>query len=250
MYPEVSVIIPTYKRPELLARALESVGPACSVPHEVIVVDDCADGSAFETARQFNAQYFCKAGRHRGLSKSRNVGIGLSHGTYLTFLDDDDFFSPGGIDALYQTALAGFSFAFGDYLQQLPTDTVRVDLSQIRHADLLVCNRIPVGAYLIARSAIRRHFDEQMRSHEDWEFILHNVDPDKAGHIASSIVTIDKTHESDESMQVRRRSHFWLDFLSIYSRYPAPQLNVHRQQTLAHLGVNINAQMLGHADTI
>src|SRR5690606_25563990 len=114
LLPEVSFIVPTYRRPEKLERALASIRPACSVPHEIIVVDDCSEGTAFAVAQRFGAQYVCKAGRSRGLSKSRNIGMALAKAERLVFIDDDDYFSPGGIDALYRASVGGSSFVFGD----------------------------------------------------------------------------------------------------------------------------------------
>lgn len=45
--PLLSIVVPTYRRPQALERALASVAPACSATHEVIVVDDCPEGSGF-----------------------------------------------------------------------------------------------------------------------------------------------------------------------------------------------------------
>jgi hypothetical protein len=120
----------------------------------------------------------------------------------------------------------------------------------VTHQHLLVRNHIPVGAYLISRAAIRRNFDERMRSHEDWEFLLHNIEPHCTRYVPVDIVTIDKTETMEESMQVRRKKFFWLDYLSVYSRYPAPQLSAPRKEALTMLGVNVDEQMLGQGDVI
>lgn len=250
MVPEVSIVVPTYKRPAKLERALASIKPACSVPYEVLVVDDCPEGSAFEVAKAFAAVYVCKSGQNRGLSASRNIGIALSRAERLVFLDDDDFFSPGGLDMLYLASKSGASFAFGDCSMLHPTEKILTRLSGASREQLLVCNQIPVGAYMINRGCIRRTFDEGMRSHEDWEFILSNVNWSSFKHVAFDVVTIDKTENQSTSMQARRRSLFWLDFLSVYSRFPAPELSVQRQSMLAKLGLQIESGQLQGGDTI
>lgn len=250
MRTDVSVIIPTYKRPEKLERALASVKPACSVAYELIVVDDCPEGSGYATAKAFGAQYVCKAGRNRGLSRSRNIGLVLAGAERLAFLDDDDFFAPGGLDALYLALMNGCSFAFGNYLQLFSDKQTPMDLSELTQQQMLVGNQIPVGAYMISRGSVRRGFDEQMRSHEDWEFLLSNINWHSVRHVAFDVVTIDKTENQESSMQARRRSQFWLDYLSVYSRFPAPELSQRRQKVLAMLGVNLDPNMLKHGDSI
>lgn len=250
MTPEISVIIPTYKRPEKLANALASVGQACSLSHEIIVVDDCPDGSAFPVASLFKAQYLCKSGKNRGLSQSRNIGIALAKGKYLLFLDDDDLLAPRAIDTLHQAISDGVSFAFGDYTSVFAREKKLTDLSLVTYDHLLICNQIPVGSYLIERCSIHRNFDERMRSHEDWEFLLYNLEWSRCKHIAVEIVSIDKTENSESSMQARRRQYFWLDYISIYSRYPAPHLRTLRKQMLLGLGINVDEKLLAQGDVI
>ncbi len=250
MNPDISVIIPTYMRPEKLARALTSVEAACSLPYEVLVIDDCPDGSAFLVAMQFNAQYCCKAGNNRGLAASRNIGITLAKGKYILFLDDDDFLASGSIDALSQALRNGLSFAYGDNFDCFVDRQVHNNLSQLTYDHLLICNRIPVGSYLIERSSIKRNFDERMRSHEDWEFLLNNLEWERSIRVPIHVVTIDKTENLESSMQARRRKYFYLDYISIYSRYPAPHLTSFRQAMLQTLGISIASELLGHKDVI
>ncbi|HEY4298768.1 MAG TPA: glycosyltransferase family 2 protein [Paraburkholderia sp.] len=250
MYPEVSIIVPTYRRLDKLARALASIAPACSLSHQIIVIDDCPEGSAAQVALQYKAQYFCKADQDRGLSQSRNVGLKLATGKYLVFLDDDDFFTPGGVDALHRAISTGASLAFGDYSRLLPNERIRTNLAPITHEHMLVCNEIPIGSYMIERASIRRSFDEGMRSHEDWDFLLFNMNWSHARHAPFEVVVIDKTQNLDNSMQARRRAHFWLDFISVYSKFPAPELAGLRAKMLAYLGVNLDENMLRHSDVI
>lgn len=247
---DVSIVVPTYQRPEKLARALASIGAACNALHEVIVVDDCPKGSAFAVAQNFNARYLFKAGAQRGLSQSRNLGLTLATGRYVAFLDDDDFLSPDAVDLMLAAAKGNASFVFGNYSNLFAAEKVHTDLLLLTQDHLLICNQIPVGAYLMDRALIRRNFDEQMRSHEDWDFLLCNMDWARTVHVPQEVVTIDKTENHDTSMQARRGQHFWLDFMSIYGRYPAPHLKTHRRNMLLSLGIAIDEKMLALADTI
>ena len=91
--PTVSVVIPTYDRPEFLSGAIETVLQQTYRDVEIIVVDD---GSETDYASEVVAEYSETSIRsiehevNRGLSAARNTGIGKARGEYIAFLDDDD----------------------------------------------------------------------------------------------------------------------------------------------------------------
>lgn len=98
----VSIIIPTYNRPDRLLRAVNSALAQTYDPIEIIIVDDsseaqCAaaiDGLAGEDAR-------IRVIRHddnRHVSAARNTGILNAKGEFVAFLDDDDAWLPDKLD--------------------------------------------------------------------------------------------------------------------------------------------------------
>ena len=96
--PLVSVIVATYRRDFTLNRALKSILKQSYKKIEIIVVDDNND---FEWSKKvstiierFNDHRIILKINHSNLgsAKSRNEGITISSGEYITFLDDDDEF--------------------------------------------------------------------------------------------------------------------------------------------------------------
>jgi len=96
----VSVIIPTYKRPNMLGRAIDSVLEQSYSNIEVIVVDDNSDGDKYRLETiQYMERYaddprvkYIKHKINQSGSAARNTGIQNSVGEYIAFLDDDDYF--------------------------------------------------------------------------------------------------------------------------------------------------------------
>jgi O-antigen biosynthesis protein len=109
--PLVSVIVPTYNRPDMLAATLESILNQTYQRLEIIVVNDCGlevENIAGWLNRQGNITYVRHA-CNRGLAAARNTGIKLARGKYLAYLDDDDLFYPDHLETLV-TALEGSRF--------------------------------------------------------------------------------------------------------------------------------------------
>ena len=95
----VSVIIPTYKTNKSLKRAIDSVFAQSYKKVEVIVVDDnncdeyriVAECIAEEYKNLDNFKYIQHEHNKNG-SAARNTGVESSDGTYISFLDDDDYY--------------------------------------------------------------------------------------------------------------------------------------------------------------
>ncbi|MEY8215685.1 MAG: glycosyltransferase family A protein, partial [Colwellia sp.] len=91
----VSVIIPTYGRPDKLSKAIDSV---IQESVEVIVVDDNGSGTVNqELTSKSMSQYqgmsnvvYCLLPDNVGACKARNHGVSIAKSDIVAFLDDDD----------------------------------------------------------------------------------------------------------------------------------------------------------------
>ena len=105
--PLVSIIIPTYKRPDTLDRAINSVLNQTYKNIEVIVVDDNnPDTEARSKTEHIMSVYadnprvkYIKHEKNKNGSAARNTGARYSQAKYVAFLDDDDEFLPEKIAA-------------------------------------------------------------------------------------------------------------------------------------------------------
>ena len=109
MSVDISVIIPTFRRPKQLGEALASVLSQTGVSIEVVVVDDSPEGSAQEVlshVQDLRVRYLRNPEPTGGFpSAVRNLGWPLAHGAFVHFLDDDDLVPEGH----YAAVKAAFS---------------------------------------------------------------------------------------------------------------------------------------------
>lgn len=180
---DVSVVIPTRDRPELLALTLRTVLWQQGVELEVLVVDDGAEpgtGTLLEQLQDARVRPVPNTGP-RGVSGARNSGIAAARGTWIAFLDDDDLWAPVKLAAQLEAAedvRAGWVFA-GDVTVD---EALRVHsgspppVPEAVVAGLQSHNAVPAGA---SNVAVRRdildsagRFDPELRTSEDWDLWL------------------------------------------------------------------------------
>jgi glycosyltransferase involved in cell wall biosynthesis len=98
----VSVVIPTYKRRDATTRAIESCLAQSYKEIEIIVVNDDLEDFEFiqlEAAFSGESRVAFHSVSHTGHpGKVRNIGVGLSKGEWIAFLDSDDYWVPGKIE--------------------------------------------------------------------------------------------------------------------------------------------------------
>jgi len=89
--PFFSVIIPTYNHANYLKKALDSVLAQSFNNYEIIVIDDNSTDNTRAVVNNYkNKIIYKKISNNRIIGRSRNLGISISKGEWLAFLDSDD----------------------------------------------------------------------------------------------------------------------------------------------------------------
>jgi glycosyltransferase involved in cell wall biosynthesis len=100
----VTIVIPTYNRPETLKASINSILRQTYSNWELIVVDDASsiDVKPYmdELMKNHPLITYHKNKSRKGPSGSRNVGISLSKFDYLIFIDDDIILMPDVLELL------------------------------------------------------------------------------------------------------------------------------------------------------
>ncbi|MBC7768560.1 MAG: glycosyltransferase family 2 protein [Phycisphaerales bacterium] len=136
----VSVLIPTFRRPDSFLRAARSVFAQAGAPDmELIAVDNSPEGSALAAFARLETESpipFRWAHAPRpGVSQARNAALSLARGKLVAWLDDDEEASPGWLAALLATRnITGAQSVFGPVVARAPAGVQHAHLFERLYA--------------------------------------------------------------------------------------------------------------------
>ncbi len=109
--PAISVVIPMYNAEKYIGECLDSLLNQSFQDFEVIVVDDCSTDSSVEIVKNYAEKFGWRLKLSQTKTNSggggyvpRNIGLGLSCGEYVYFMDADDFIMKTALEELFTAA--------------------------------------------------------------------------------------------------------------------------------------------------
>jgi glycosyltransferase involved in cell wall biosynthesis len=194
--PRVSVIIPTRNAASWLARAIFSIGPLPEA--EILVVDDGSTDSTAALLAEFAAhdpRLRLLAGSGEGPAAARNLALAAARAPLIAFLDADDRWRLGKLEAqlAFHEAHPEMGFSFTDYRHITPEREDRGPcfgfwprfaaslagrpspfLVEAAPAALLAENVVGTSTVMARANLLREvgGFDRAMTQSEDWDLWL------------------------------------------------------------------------------
>lgn len=189
--PQVSVVVPTFGRPELVTRAVGGVLAQTMGDLELIVVIDGDDPATVAALRSFDdarLRWISHTGK-RGAGQARDTGADAARGQWVAFLDDDDEWLPEKLERQLAVApadrravlmtLSRVATPYGDFVR--PADPYRGD----RPFDEWLFDRrtwfkggqsfLQTSSLMMPRAMFDRLHFRDTRQHEEWELVIRAV---------------------------------------------------------------------------
>ncbi|ELY54938.1 glycosyl transferase family protein [Natronococcus amylolyticus DSM 10524] len=193
---DISVVIPTYNRSEMLALAINSSLNQTIPPREIIVVDDASTDNTEEVATTYGDRInYIQHEVNKGGAAARNTGIKEATGEYIAFLDSDDQWKPQKIEeqvkelqnrpSHFVAVYCGVEHeknGFSGKIRQILGNTC------INHREsgyeggseliaALLATKLQLGGtstLLVKRKTVEElnGFDSSFPRHQDWEFLI------------------------------------------------------------------------------
>lgn len=153
----VSVIIPVRDGERYVGEAIESVLAQTVRPLEVVVADDGSHDRSVEVVEGFGPPVICLRGEAEGIGAVLNRGLGRAGAPYLAFLDADDLWLPGKLEAQLAALEAdpGLDLVFGHVEQFVSPELDAAERTRI-HCPPGSQPGVFKGTMLIRRAAFER----------------------------------------------------------------------------------------------
>jgi GT2 family glycosyltransferase len=221
-----SIVIPTYRRPDLLARCLAALErqqfPA--VDFEVIVADDAADAKTKQqieslSTDSFNIRYVAVSGRH-GPAAARNVGWRAARGETIAFTDDDCIPDTGwlaaGLAPFNDPAVVAVTGQTIVPLPLAPTDYDR-NTAGLEQSEFITANCFCRRAVLESLGGFDEQFTTAWREDSDLHFRLLNT----GGRVvrAAAAVVIHPVRRAAWGVSLREQRKAMFDAL-LFRKHP------------------------------
>ena len=189
--PRVTVVIPTFGRPELVCRAIRSVVAQTVTDIQITVVidgDDPATVAALSTIGDDRLRWIIHD-EARGAGQARNTGAEAAAGKWIAFLDDDDEWLPTKLERQLAavpvgeravlTALSKVVSSYGTYVWPASPYDGRVPVDEWMF-DRQTWTRggesfIQCSSLMVPRPLFDLMKFTNARQHQDWEFVIRAV---------------------------------------------------------------------------
>ncbi len=175
----VSVIIPCYKDSNTLARAIKSVLAQTYSPIEIIVVNDHSPETdqINQCVASFPTVKYHVNSQNIGLAATRNVGLSVSNGDIIAFLDADDEYHIEKIERQIKVLRSGMVVTCG-LIKNFPNNRVESKKKSNRIVtnvkSIQYRNTLNGAGLLAEKSLLIMHngYDTTLRSCEDYDLYL------------------------------------------------------------------------------
>lgn len=152
--PYFSIVIPAYNRAFVLDRTIRSCLAQTFPNFEIVIVDDGSkDDTPAVVARFDDARVVYERQENSGASAARNRGATLARGHYVAFLDSDDAFLPGKLQAFHE-AIERAGEDAREIVWYSPLYFYRGTRNRLRKPDREIRPGESVGDYLFASDGI------------------------------------------------------------------------------------------------
>lgn len=179
MQTKISVVIPTYRRPELLKRCLDALNKQTldKSAYEVIVAGDGYDEATKQLVLSYglyNFKYLCLH-QKKGPAAARNLGWRNANSKFIAFTDDDTLPHAEWLSAYLENYEEDLAVAFTGKIKvpipETPTDYER-NTAHLEHAEFVTANCALTKTALEIVNGFDERFSMAWREDSDLEFKL------------------------------------------------------------------------------
>lgn len=238
MSVEVSVVVPTYRRPDLLRNCLEALLAQDFEPraYEIVVVDNAGSdetrrlvesiaenngrAGAGSTASAYPAVYYLEETKRPGPAAARNRGWKFAHGEIIAFTDDDCIPDGKWLKEGLRQLREGSDAVIGRVvvpIRGIPTDYEK-NIARLETADFVTANCFIRCSAIQAAGGFDERFTTAWREDSDLQFHILSLSLKMGRAPEAKVVHPVRPASWDISLKEQRKSMF---NALLFKKYPA-----------------------------
>lgn len=194
MNKKVSIIVPIYNKGNKLNKCLDSLINQTYKNFEVILINDGSNDNSGEICdyyKNIDNRFVVVHKINEGVSLARNIGIDLSNGDYLIFVDGDDIVKPNMLEEMV------------DNLEKSQAEVLISGITFIQNNQILL-EKVPETCGIIGD--------------EIWEYIS-NIESDLYGYVSNKLYRVDVIRDNNIYFDEYRKIQEDLDFaIRVFSK--------------------------------
>ena len=174
----VSIVLPTYKRAQVLPHAIRSVLDQTYTNLELIIVDDNSPDNTFAVVKSFDDARirYVKNDPNLKLPRALNKGFSLANGAYLTWTSDDNLYGENAIQRMVEVLQGGdCDFIYADYYHFSDADATGRPLD-IHHVKLPHKVQLEEGSHIGGCFMYTRGVYEAVGEYDPELFLVEDYD--------------------------------------------------------------------------
>lgn len=240
----VSIIVPTFNNEKTIGETLESCIEQTYNNIELIVVNDGSSDMTEKIVCSFVDERirYCST-KNYGVSHARNVGLEMSRGEFIQFLDADDLIYSSKLETqvlyLKNNKLFDLVYCFTEYFKEDREEIFYVNESvfedNVDHR-MMRGNFLPINAPLIRWCDLT--FDEELGNLEDWDYWIRFILSGRRFACIREALCSVRVREKSRSSDYQRLLKYYLAVMDKYSNIPdyEKDINYVKFVRLAELG--------------
>ncbi|WP_254522233.1 glycosyltransferase family 2 protein [Natrinema caseinilyticum] len=198
---QVSVVLPTYNRADIIDRAIESVLSQSYEDFELLIIDDCSTDRTVDVVKKYTDPRITliRHDENKGGGAARNTGIQNAAGDYIAFIDSDDSWAPDKLEKQINrfenlaqdigVVYTGIYVVEGDRKTPEKYSMISGDIFEKQ----LIKDHIPPTSAIMARTACFSEvglFDVHLPARQDYDMWLRIAEEFNFEYVKERLVTI------------------------------------------------------------
>ncbi|MCX2680677.1 glycosyltransferase family 2 protein [Galbibacter sp. EGI 63066] len=202
--PLVSIVVPNYNGKKYLKQCIDSVINQSYNNWELIICDDNSTDDSKEIIHSYQDKRIVPPimlKQNQGAAVTRNMAIERAKGSFIAFLDNDDYWSPTKLEEQLKFMIENkYLFTYTNYIQFSEHKKRYVKcVNRVTKSKLLKNNYILTSTVMYNAQKLGKIYMANIRKRQDWSLFINIIEKSKYAYNLNKDLTYYRKHKDSIS---------------------------------------------------